>query len=108
MNTDYVIQIKTKHGRTSSYVKEENDWTQTAPNGIVRQLSAEQLLSHLLPPFAGDQPGLSVSVERKRHTKKRRTLNRRIDSSTESRPTEGSKRVDRPSVAAATFGVTSC
>jgi len=65
MNTDYVICITTKRGRTWSYVKEDNGWTQTAPTGIVRRLSAEQLLSHLLPPLAADQPGLSVRVERR-------------------------------------------
>jgi hypothetical protein len=65
MNTDYVIRIKTKHGRTSSYRKETNGWTQTASTGIVRQLSGDQLLSHLLPPLAGEQPGLNVTVERK-------------------------------------------
>jgi hypothetical protein len=66
MNTDYVIRITTKHGRTWSYLKEGNGWTQTAPTGRVRGLSAEQLLSHLLPPLAGDQPGLSVRVEPRR------------------------------------------
>ena len=70
MNTDYVIQIKTKRGRTWSYRKEKNGWSQTASTGIVRQLSGDQLLSHLLPPLAGDQASLSVRVKRKRHTKK--------------------------------------
>lgn len=80
MNTDYVIQIKTKHGRTWSYVKEDDGWTQTAPTGIGRQLSGDQVLSHLLPPLAGDQPGLRVSVERKlevaKSPKKRCTFSR--------------------------------
>ena len=63
-NTDYVIYITTKHGQTYRYLKEEkNGWTQTAPTGRVRRLSAEQLLSHLLPPLAAVQPGLSVRVE---------------------------------------------
>jgi hypothetical protein len=66
MNADYVIQIKTKSGRTWSYRKERNCWSQTASTGIVRQLSGDQLLSHLLPLLAGDQPGLSVKVERKK------------------------------------------
>jgi hypothetical protein len=66
MNTDYVIHIGTKSGRTWSYRKERNGWAQTASTGIVRQCSCDQLLSHLLPPLAGDQPGLSVMVERKR------------------------------------------
>ena len=66
MNADYLIQIKTKSGRTWSYRKEKNGWSQTASTGIVRQCSADQLLSHLLPPLAGDQPHLSVRVERKK------------------------------------------
>jgi len=83
-NTDCVIYITTKRGRTWSYLKENNGWTQTGPGrtwsylkenngwtqtgptGIVRRLSAEQLLSHLLPPLVADNPGhLSVRVERR-------------------------------------------
>jgi hypothetical protein len=44
------------------YRKENNGWTQTNPNGEVRLLSAEQLLSHILPTFAGISPA-SVRVE---------------------------------------------
>ena len=66
MNTDYVIQIKTKRDRTWSYRKEKNGWSQTAPTGIVRQLSGDRLLSHLLPPLGSDQPGLSIGVQCKR------------------------------------------
>lgn len=64
-NTNCVIYITTKRGRTWSYRKENNGWTQTGPTGIVHRLSAEQLLSHLLPPLAADNLGhLSVRVER--------------------------------------------
>jgi hypothetical protein len=48
MNTDYVIHIATKHGRTTSYRKNTNGWTQKAATGIVRELSGDQLLSHLV------------------------------------------------------------
>ena len=61
-NTDYVICIATKRGRAWSYLKENNSWTQTAPTGVVRRMTAEQLLSHLLPPLAKDQPHLNVTV----------------------------------------------
>jgi hypothetical protein len=71
MNTDYVIQIKTKRDRRWSYVKKNNGWSQTAPTGVVRQLTGVQLLSHLLPPLSGDQPDLSVTMERKLATKKK-------------------------------------
>ena len=63
MNADYVISIVTRRGKTWKYFKDGNDWMQTAPTGITRNLSAEQLLSHLLPPLSGDQPNLSVRVE---------------------------------------------
>ena len=65
-NTECVIYIATRRGRTWTYLKEKDGWTQTGPTGIVRPLSAEQLLSHLLPPLAADNPGhLSVRVERR-------------------------------------------
>jgi len=64
-NTDYVIRITTKRGRAWSYVKDENGWTQTTPTGVIRRMTAEQLVSHLLPPLAADQPHLNVSVARR-------------------------------------------
>ena len=64
-NTDYIIRITTKRGRAWSYLKDDNGWTQTAPTGVVRRMTAEQLLSHLLPPLAKDQPHLDVIVEPK-------------------------------------------
>jgi len=65
-NTDCVIYITTKRGWTQRYVKENDGWTQTGLNGTVRRLSAEQLLSHLLPRLAADSPGhISVRVERR-------------------------------------------
>jgi hypothetical protein len=79
MNTDYVIHIKTKRGRTWRYRKEKNGWSQTASTDIVRQCSGDQLLSHLLPPLAGHQSGLSVTVERKQRS--RRKLARRPSTS---------------------------
>jgi len=53
-NSECVIYITTKRG-----------WTQTGPNGIVRWMNAEQLLSHLLPPLAAGSDRLSVRVERR-------------------------------------------
>ena len=61
-NTECTIYITTKHGKTQSYRKGKNGWTQTSSNGIVRPLTAEQLLSHILPSLAGIGP-LSVRVE---------------------------------------------
>ncbi len=65
MNIDYLIHVTTRRGRTWSYSKEDGGRTQTGPRGQRRRLSAEQLLSHLLPPLAGAQRGLTVRVERR-------------------------------------------
>lgn len=63
-NADCVIYITTKRGSTQRYVKENDGWTQTGPNGTVRRLSAEQLLSHILPRLVADDPGnISIRVE---------------------------------------------
>ena len=70
-NIDFVIRITTKHGRTWTYLKEDDGWTQTGPSGRVHRLTAEQLLSHILPPLAGDQPGISVMITRRRGRKKK-------------------------------------
>ncbi len=64
-NTDYLIHISTSRGQTWSHLKEGDGWTRTGPNGRVHRMTAEQLLSHLLPPLAGDQPSVSVRMERK-------------------------------------------
>ena len=64
-NAEYAIHVRTKSGRTWSYRKKDDGWTQTGPTGRVHLLSAEQVLSHLLPPLAADQPSLSVRVERR-------------------------------------------
>ena len=64
-NTDYVIRIATNRGRSWTYAKEADAWTQTTPAGRVRRMTAEQFLSHLLPPLAKDQPHLNVTVELK-------------------------------------------
>lgn len=62
-NTECTIYITTKHGWTQRYRQEKNGWTQTGPNGVVRPLSAEQVLSHILPPLAAGNTGhLSVRV----------------------------------------------
>jgi hypothetical protein len=67
-NSDYVIRITTERSRAWSYLNEDEGWTQTAPTGVVRRMTAEQLLSHLLPPLAKDQPHLNVTVEPKAPT----------------------------------------
>jgi len=52
-NTECTIYISTKNNRTQIYRKGKNGWIQKSSTGKVRPLSAEQLLSHILPPLAG-------------------------------------------------------
>lgn len=66
-NTECIIYITTKRGYTQIYRKDNDGWTQTSPNGKVRRMTAEQLLSHLLPPLTVENKGrLIVRVERKK------------------------------------------
>jgi hypothetical protein len=52
-NSKCTIFIMSKHGWVQKYRKEKNDWIQTASNGTESSLTAEQLLSHILPVLAG-------------------------------------------------------
>ena len=61
-NNECLIYIRTKRGYTQIYRREKSGWTQTSQNGKVRFLSAEQLLSHMLPSLAGVGP-LNVKVK---------------------------------------------
>ena len=65
MNTDYVILISTRSGRTWKYARDDEGWTQTAPTGKVRRMTAEQLISHLLLALALEKPNLNVKVEKR-------------------------------------------
>ena len=59
-NTGCTVYISSKSGWTQKYSKGKDGWEQTT-NGVVRKMTAEQLLSHLLPPLvAGSR--LSVRV----------------------------------------------
>jgi hypothetical protein len=51
-NSECTIYIMSKHGWIQKYRKGKDCWIQTSANGAVRSLSAEQLLSHILPPLA--------------------------------------------------------
>lgn len=74
-NTECTIYITTKHGWVQRYRREKNGWVQVGRNGVVRPLSAEQLLSHILPRLtAGNSGRFSVKVEPnviKRESKKK-------------------------------------
>jgi hypothetical protein len=52
-NSECTIYITSKHGWTQKYRKGKDGWIQTSSNGAEHSLSAEQLLSHILPLLAG-------------------------------------------------------
>ncbi len=70
-NTECTVCITTRRGRTWRYRRDKEGWTQTGPTGKVRRLTAEQLLSHILPPLAaGSRAHVRVRVEPDRTGKK--------------------------------------
>lgn len=66
-NDECVIYVYGPKGRLlQKYSKIKDIWTQTTiSNGKVRTMTAEQLLSHLLPPLAGAS-GAKIKVVKKK------------------------------------------
>jgi len=65
-NTECSVFITTRRGRTWAYRRDKEGWTQTGPSGKMHRMTAEQLLSHILPPLAaGKQSPVTVRVKRK-------------------------------------------
>lgn len=63
-NDECVIKIRSSGGRLyQTYRKEKGGWVQVSSSGRERPCTAEQLLSHILPPLAGASPSI-VTVER--------------------------------------------
>lgn len=52
-NSECTIYIATERDWVQKYHKDKHGWKQISRNGTVRPLTAEQLLSHILPPLAG-------------------------------------------------------
>ena len=70
-NDECIMYFITKHGSTQTYQKDKEGWTQTSSKGIVRRMTAEQLLSHLLPALTDEYKGkVTIRVERKKGRKK--------------------------------------
>ena len=51
-NDECTIYIITKNGSKQSFRKDKDGWKQSSSKGIVRSCTAEQVLSHILPPLA--------------------------------------------------------
>lgn len=48
-NNECIIYMTTKGGSTQIYKKDKQGWTQKSSKGIIKRMTAEQFLSHLLP-----------------------------------------------------------
>ncbi|MFO7677901.1 MAG: hypothetical protein R6V50_05935 [Thermoplasmatota archaeon] len=65
-NDECTIYIITKNGSEQSFRKEKDGWKQTSSKGIVRSCTAEQVLSHILPPLAFGHVKLKVEPHNKK------------------------------------------
>ncbi len=63
-NDNYVIYMGTKNF-TEKYYRDKEGWLKISARGKKFRMTAEQLLNHLLPAFAGVKPNLIVKVEHK-------------------------------------------
>ena len=63
-NNECIIKFLNRDGKVlQSFRKDREGWFQVSSKGIVRRCTAEQTLSHLLPPLAGASRAI-VQVER--------------------------------------------
>jgi hypothetical protein len=65
-NSECIINFITVGGKVQSWRKRKDHWEQTSTRGIVRRVTAEQLLSHLLPFLAIKSKKRYVRLEVKR------------------------------------------
>lgn len=66
-NSEAIIYFITKRGSKQIYKKDKKAWTQTSSKGIVRRMTAEQFLSHLIPGLTEKyKDKLTIIVKRKK------------------------------------------
>ena len=68
-NESYVILIGTKNF-TEKYYKNKKGWLKISARGRKFQMTAEQVLNHLLPAIAGIKQNIIIKVEHHEPTKK--------------------------------------
>ena len=61
-NDCYLILIGTKNF-TERYYRDKTGWLKVSARGRKFRMTAEQVLNHLLPAFAGIKPNLIVQVK---------------------------------------------
>ncbi|MFS8159317.1 MAG: hypothetical protein ACMG6E_03730 [Candidatus Roizmanbacteria bacterium] len=66
-NDSYVIYIGTKNF-TEKYYRDKNGWLKISARGKKFRMTAEQVLNHLLPAFAGVKSNLIIKVEHEDQT----------------------------------------
>jgi hypothetical protein len=63
-NDECIIKFLNGEGKVlQSFQRDKKGWFQISSKGIIRRCTAEQTLSHLLPPLAGVNKAI-VKVER--------------------------------------------
>lgn len=67
-NDSYTIFIGTKNF-TERYFKDKTGWLKISAKGREFQMTAEQVLNHLLPAIAGVKPNVILRVEHKEPAK---------------------------------------
>jgi hypothetical protein len=70
-NSECVIYLITKSGWKQTYKKEKNYWIQET-NGVIKKMTPEQLLSHILPVIAWNKEGINYRQGSKLIIKKRK------------------------------------
>ena len=64
-NDECTIYIMTQNGTRQSFRKGKDSWIQTSSKGILRNCTAEQVLSHILPPLTFGHVTLKVEPDNK-------------------------------------------
>ena len=61
-NSECTIYIMFKERGLQKFRKEQDGWKEYSRNGTIRSYTAEQFISHILPPLAGIK-GSNVTVK---------------------------------------------
>lgn len=64
-NDECTIYFTRKGKVLQSFRKDKEGWKETSSKGIVRECTAEQLISHILPPLAFGHACVKVVPDRK-------------------------------------------
>lgn len=74
-NGSYVIHFRWR-GSSERYYRDRDGWLKVSARGRKFRMTAEQVLNHLLPAFAGLKPGLMAEVQHREPRATRRATPR--------------------------------